>query len=159
MRKLDRYLMAPGCCFVCRSAQREGEDWILDLDRDITDGVFEEARIYLCPQCCMEIAHEAGCATPAMMDRFVAERDAAIRHATDLIAENEGLRTANVALAAVVPVLPVELAATGRYHCAECARDFQNPSALGRHRQARHGAKMPVVYRGDAALEPAEVDA
>lgn len=162
MRKLDRYLQPPGSCYVCRAAKREGEDWILDLDRDITDGMIFEGRLYLCQTCSFEIAHLAGCATPAMLDRFVGERDAAIRQATSLMDENEQLRRANAALAAITSVEPVELAATPRYACAICIAEGvpsgeagkNNPQGLARHLQSKHGMTYnQYVHRGDAALE------
>jgi hypothetical protein len=163
MRKLDRYVQPPGCCFVCRSAKRDGDpEWILDLDRDITDGPVFEARLYLCPQCCFEIAKEAGCATPAMVDRFITERDAAIRQCAALIEENGALRGANEALMRVPPPAPgFVLAATSKYACPICLEEGvppteaskQNPQGLARHLQTKHGQKYSNVMRGDAALE------
>lgn len=164
MRLIDRYVLPPGCCLSCRSSQREGETWVLDLDLHITDGPYETARAYLCPQCCLEIATMSGCATPAMRDRFVEERNAAIRQATDLMTENEQLKAALTAVDAWRPVAPVELAATPKYACEICLEagvapadaDKQNPQGLGRHMQAKHGTRTRTVHKGADALETPE---
>lgn len=144
---------------------RPEEDWVLDTDIDITDGHFVDGRLYLCQTCCLEIADIAGCLTPAMRERFVDERDVAIRQATELRDVVDRLTEANQALAAIRPVAITEPLRTPKYVCQDCIAagvptdeaGFQNPQGLGRHRSAKHGAKPPAVLRGDAALE--EVDA
>lgn len=162
MRKLDRYVQVPGVCFVCRSAQREGEAWVLDLDVDVVDGIYAVGRVYLCQQCSMEVGSEAGMAPPFLRDQWIAERDAAVLQCRELTDEVTALREALALLTAIKPAPVVELKATPKYACAVCLADGvspkdadkQNPQGLARHAQAKHGLKYnAVVLKGDAALQ------
>lgn len=155
-RLLDRYVLAPGCCQICRASQRPEEEAIVDTLVDITDGPFENGRLYLCRSCSVEIAMLWRFAPPELVDKVTAERDAAILQCREMAEELATLRAVKAAIEAFRPAPAVELEQTKPYWCEPCQREFQNPSAWGRHQQARHGAPHSAIRRGDEALQTEE---
>lgn len=153
MRLIDRYILPPGCCQKCRSAQRADEDLVLDTLVSITDGIYDAARLYLCRSCSVEIAQLWRFSPPEVLDKICAERDAAILHVREMEEELAALREIRSAIERFVPAPAVELAATKPYFCVECDREFQNPAAFGRHNQAKHQAPHWAPRRGDEALD------
>lgn len=162
MRLIDRYVLPPGCCLRCRGSQRPDEPAVVDMGIDITDGPYSDGHAYLCRSCSVEIAMLWGFAPPELVARYTEERDAAICQVHEVAEENSGLHRLLAAVEAFRPAPEVELAATGKYHCYDCDRPFQNPQGLGRHRQVAHGEQTRAIARGDDALtatEPVEVEA
>lgn len=159
---IDRFVLQPAHCAICRWAGSSNERAIFDtnanvMERLIDNVLVEDGRLYLCSECVTEMATMLRFVPPEMADTFVAERDAALARVKDLELEVATLSAFKELAEAYRPAPDAPLRATPRNTCPDCGEPFQNRGVLARHREAKHGAPHAAVRRGDEALQPVEV--
>lgn len=87
MQKVDHLVALPGCCWKCRSSNRE---WYLDLELSID----YYGAVYICDQCVIEMCHIAEMLTKGEVDSIILHAKQMEQDNFDLMVKVSGLEQA-----------------------------------------------------------------